>query len=194
VEGFDPKRYHPGYVLAAGLADRAARTRVWANEARRTVSLHAVGRRLTHGEFRMLDWMFGRTTNMNRARITGHNFWWPYPNDRAMVPDGNIYFPGEDYRDDFSDPGVDVEKQALFMHEATHLFQYHTLGMWVVTRRLWEGGNYDYVIEPGKPFDQYGIEQMGQIVQDFYLLRHGKRRKKSPYVLADYAGLLPLRP
>lgn len=53
--------------------------------------------------------------------------------------------------------------------------------------------NYDYQLEPGKKLRQYGIEQMGQIVQDFYSLRHGRRRRDLSYTLADYADAVPVR-
>ena len=69
----------------------------------------------------------------------------------------------------------------VIAHELTHCAQYQTWGplryyaRGIAERaremrwRLGLGPNpYAYEIAPGKPFDQYGMEQQGQIVEDCY--------------------------
>ena len=109
-----------------------------------------------------------------------------------MTPDGNIYFHGSDYREDFSLPSVPVERRALFMHESTHLYQHYILGYHLMVSAPF-GRKYDYQLEPGKKLRQYGIEQMGSIVEDFYSLHHGRRKSGLSYTLKDYADAVPVR-
>ena len=150
------------------------------------------GRTLTRGELAMIRWMFGAIPNIERTRVYPLNFWWPYPNDRAMTPNDNIFFPHQDFRDDFSLLSVDAGLRALFMHEATHLYQHYVLGMWLMLRGPFDR-NYDYQLERDKPLRAYGIEQMGQIVEDFYLKRHGRRVLGRTSPLDAYADAVPVR-
>ena len=70
----------------------------------------------------------------------------------------------------------------LLAHELTHCGQYQTWGAWryfrrgfvaqfrdLVHRKLGFGESpYRYRLEAGKPFDAYGMEQQGQIVEDSF--------------------------
>jgi hypothetical protein len=89
---------------------------------------------------------------------------------------------------------------ATLAHELTHCGQYQRWGAWryfsrgaaAQVRHLahrWLGAGpspYDYQIEAGKPFEAYGIEQQGQIVEDCF---RGDRAALavSPYRPADLA-------
>lgn len=88
-------------------------------------------------------------------------------------------------------PIVPLSKRATFAHEGAHLCQWYGLG-----RVVWARGpfarNYDYKLTPGKPYEDHGLEQMGSIAQDYYVLREGGRIV-GPYGLAHYAPLLPIR-
>jgi hypothetical protein len=69
---------------------------------------------------------------------------------------------------------------AVLAHELTHCAQYQAWGPWryfgrgiaaqlrdLLHRRLgWGASPYAYRPEKGKPFEAYGIEQQGQIVED----------------------------
>lgn len=71
---------------------------------------------------------------------------------------------------------------AVLAHEAAHCGQYQRWGAiryylrgaaeqarYARWRRLGSGANpYAYVIEPGKPFDAYAMEQQGKIVEDAF--------------------------
>ena len=74
------------------------------------------------------------------------------------------------------------EDLAVLAHELTHCAQYQAWGPWryfrrglaaqlreLAHRRLgWGTSPYAYRLEEGKPFDAYGIEQQGQIVEDWF--------------------------
>ncbi|MBA3555675.1 MAG: DUF4157 domain-containing protein [Gemmatimonadales bacterium] len=69
---------------------------------------------------------------------------------------------------------------AALAHELTHCAQYQAWGRWryftrgaavqlrdLLHRRLgWGASPYAYRLEDGKPFEAYGMEQQGQIVED----------------------------
>ena len=69
---------------------------------------------------------------------------------------------------------------AVLAHELTHCAQYQAWGPWryfarglaaqvreLLHRRFgWGASPYAYRLEEGKPFESYGIEQQGQIVED----------------------------
>jgi len=71
---------------------------------------------------------------------------------------------------------------AVLAHELTHCGQYQAWGAWryfrrgivaqcrdLIHRRLGVGESpYRYRLEAGKPFDAYGMEQQGQIVEDSF--------------------------
>ena len=71
---------------------------------------------------------------------------------------------------------------AILAHELTHCGQYQAWGAWryfsrgagaqlrdLLHRRLGVGQSpYAYRLEAGKPFEAYGIEQQGQIVEDSF--------------------------
>ena len=136
--------------------------------------------------------MFGTEFGFSVARIFAHNFWAPFPNKRAMTPDENMYFHGSEYREDFSLPSVPIQARALFMHEATHLFQKFVFGVHLMINGPFDR-DYGYQLKPGKRLWAYGIEQMASIVEDFYLLRHGYRKRGHTNRLEDYADVLPIR-
>lgn len=149
------------------------------------------GRPLTQGEIRMLQSVFNNHIKYDRVEIYSRPYSRFLTQTRAMAPDGSIYYPEIDYRPDFSSGSVGLLDKAKFIHEATHLYQHYELHwnllFWGPLDR-----NYAYVIEPGKTFPSYGLEQMGSIAQDFFVLRSGGsiRRKDG---LASYTPLLPVR-
>jgi hypothetical protein len=91
--------------------------------------------------------------------------------NRAVTLGNHVFLPERHERD-----------LALLAHELTHCGQYQkwgalryfTAGFRTQMRDFvhrWTGAGsspYQYVIEPGKPFDSYGMEQQGQIVEDSF--------------------------
>lgn len=151
------------------------------------------GRAMTAGEVAMLREVYGPRLPYAKVRVHARRWSWPFPKDRAMAPDGEMYFPGDGYAADFSAPSVDLARRSTFVHEAAHLYQWYVLRQIVWLRGPFSR-TYDYELKPGKAWTDYGLEQMAMIAQDWWLLRHGGRPlNRTPYPLAAYAGLMPVR-
>ena len=147
---------------------------------------------LTRGEIDLLRSVYGATITYDKVRVHSERWAFVFPNDRAMAPNGDVYFPGDDYAEDFSSPHVSLEKRSVFVHEGAHLYQWYGLG-WIVWARGPFDRDYDYKLVPGKAYEDYGLEAMGMIAQHYFILRSGGKLRDSSYVLADYANLLPVR-
>ncbi len=153
------------------------------------------GRPLTAGERMMLSSVYGHRIPYAKVTVFARRWMWPFPNNRSMAPNGNMYMPGNDYADDFSKRGVSLYHRGVFIHEGAHLYQWYVLG-W----KVWAIGpfarNYDYKLIPGQAYDKYGLEQMGMIAEHYYVLRHGGHPADIPdrsYTAESYAALLPVR-
>ena len=82
----------------------------------------------------------------------------------------------------------------VLAHELTHCVQYQAWGPWLyftrgfvaqfralLHRKLSIGSSpYRYSTEPGKPFNAYGMEQQGQIVEDCFR-GHPRAKAISPF-------------
>jgi hypothetical protein len=141
------------------------------------------------GETTMLKAVFGSGITYSSVRV--HNFKWAFfqPDDTAMTPNGEVYFPEKHYASDFSTQAL--HKRAWFVHEGAHLYQHYGL-RWNVTLRGAFDRSYDYKLDPKKTkLSDYGLEEMGDIASDYYTLKNGGSIRR-PYRLADYAKLLPI--
>ena len=144
---------------------------------------------LTGGETAMLSRVFGKGIAYASVRV--HNFkrFFFQPDNTAMTPNGEIYFPEKHYLADFS--AAPLSKRAWFVHEGAHLYQHYGLG-WNVYVRGATDRNYSYTLDATKTkLSDYGLEQMGDIAQDYYTLTQGGAISL-PYTLANYAALLPI--
>lgn len=108
------------------------------------------------------------------------------PDNTAMAPDGNIYFPPPIYKDDFT---MTISGMALLLHEMTHVWQVQK-GVWLIMQRLWEGGDYEYVLDPNKKLQDYKIEEQGSIIEDYYLIKNGYRGRHGTGPLAHYETII----
>lgn len=151
-----------------------------------------IDRGLTDGEIALLRSVFSNTITYSAVKVHNYNYIFFQPSDTAMTPNGEIYFPEAHYKADFS--AESLSNRAWFVHEGAHLYQYYSL-KWSVKVRAITDRNYDYKLVPGKKFQDYGLEEQGDIAQDYYLLREGgSLDPKRPYKLSDYATLLPFPP
>jgi hypothetical protein len=117
--------------------------------------------------------------------------WFPFqPRNVTMAPRGHLHFHplGDAYCDDFS--YSTLRSQAHFIHELTHVWQTQTRGDWYLILRRHPWCRYDYSLEPGRSFAQYGIEQQAEIVSHAFLLRNGANLPGAP-ALAEYEALIP---
>jgi DnaJ like chaperone protein len=148
-------------------------------------------RTLTEGERALVREVFGDAIDLDRARIHARAFV-PLAHRRglAIAPNGHVYFHPDDHRDDFSRAGL--AQQAWFIHEMTHVWQ-HQCGTCVWLRGLLNR-RYGYLpFDPRRPFSSYGVEQQGDIVQDYFTLLRGGRVPGAP-PLDAYRALLPFVP
>ena len=151
----------------------------------------ACERVLTEGERGLAREIFGDSVDLDRPRIYGRCFLpLAQPRGLAMAPNGNIYFHPADHIPDFS--RAPLHQQGWFLHELTHVWQ-HQRGVRVWLRGLCDR-RYRYLpLRPGKPFERYGIEQQGDIVQDYFMMLRGCP-VPGPVSLDDYRELLRFVP
>lgn len=135
--------------------------------------------------------IFGGAIDWADMRFRLGKWWFLQPSWVVMAPDGNIWMHpnGGLWRADYAE--ADVWLQGLIMHEITHVWQ-HQQGVTLPLRRH-PFCRYDYVFEPGRPFEDYGLEQQGELVRHAYLLAQGIRLKGRPN-LATYLQTLPFQP
>lgn len=148
-------------------------------------------RPLTEGEMDMLRSVYGVRIPLNKVKVEPHRWMWPFPQNRSMAPNGNMYFPGAEYVDDFSDSSVDIVQRSVFVHEGTHIYQWYVLHQIVWLRGPFQR-TYEYNLVPGKAWQKYGLEQMGMIAQDYWLKMNGAlTQNRAKYPLALYQAILP---
>lgn len=140
-------------------------------ESLRSESLKATKRRsrkLTAGEIALARSVFGDSIGLEQVQLK--TAWWVLKN-YAVSPNGNIYFHPADWVTDFSQSSLG--QQSWLIHELTHVWQLQQ-GLKVV-RGAMINRRYDYVLDAGKPFFNYGIEQQARMVQDYFISRqHGR--------------------
>ena len=143
-------------------------------------------RPLTPGEVAIARSVFGDAIDYAKVRLFKRK-WWPlHPRNAAMAPMGNIYFHPEGgvWSDDFANEAL--SRQAFFIHEMTHVWQAQAKGKLYLPLMRHPFCRYDYVLDPGRPFDSYGIEQQAEIVRHAFLATQGAEVAQAPP-----ASLLP---
>jgi len=94
-------------------------------------------------------------------------------NDTVMTPNGEMYFPKDLFKEDFSTENL--RSRHLFMHEMVHVWQ-RKMGMRVWWRGLgsW-AARYKYTLSVNKKLSNYGMEQQASLLADYYVLNfYGK--------------------
>lgn len=147
-------------------------------------------RPLTDAERALVRGMFRDAIDPDPVRIR-HWRWWPLqPRNVIMAPMGHLHCPPGDgpWSDCFAQTAL--RTQAFFLHEMTHVLQSQQRGRWYLPLMRHPFCRYDYVIEPGRLFEGYGIEQQAEIVAHTHLLRNGVAIPDKPG-LGVYEALLP---
>ncbi|CAG69610.1 MULTISPECIES: hypothetical protein [Acinetobacter] len=122
-------------------------------------------RSLTVGEIRLAHAIFADHLDLKSICIYAHRL---IIKHYAISPNGHIYFNIADWCDDFSTQSI--EKQSWLIHELVHVWQYQQ-GIKLIRKGIFER-KYQYVLQQGKQFLHYGIEQQAQMVQDYFLKKH----------------------
>ena len=117
--------------------------------------------------------MFGHAIDYAKVTIRRRKWAFFQPRRVTMAPRGHIHFHphGGAYCDDFA--AAPLSRQALFIHEMTHVWQTQTRGDWYLVLNRMPWARYDYALKPGWRLEQYGIEQQARIVEHAFLLRNG---------------------
>ncbi|ASK86964.1 vgr related protein [Sphingorhabdus sp. SMR4y] len=146
------------------------------------------GRALTRSEIDLCRSVFGHAIDYENVTVFNRKWWIFQPRNVTMAPDGNLWFHPESdlFCDDFCGSSRNI--QALFIHEMVHVWQ-HQQGVFLPLARH-PFCRYDYELQPGKPFADYGIEQQAEIVSHHFLLENGALLKNG-YRMADFQELLP---
>jgi hypothetical protein len=137
--------------------------------------------------------VFGDVIDYAPVRIHRRK-WFPFqPRHVAMAPCGHIHFhpKGSQYSEDFA---ADLPwRQALFIHEMTHVWQAQTRGRYYLPLMRHPFCRYDYALKPGQKFELYGLEQQAEIVKHAFMLREGHGVPAAP-PLEQYRTLVPFGP
>jgi hypothetical protein len=137
-------------------------------------------RALTAGEIAMCRTIFGDAIDYPKVRLVKGK-WWPFqPRNGAMAPNGNIYFhpAAGGWSDDFS--SEILARQGFFIHEMTHVWQSQDRGRLYLPLMRHPFCRYSYALEPGKPFEHYGLEQQAEIVRHRFLADRGVAVEPNP--------------
>ena len=141
---------------------------------------------MTSGEIELARSIFGSAIDYSSVRLV-RGKWWPFqPRRSAMAPMGRIYFhpDGGGWSEDFSRESI--ARQGYFIHELTHVWQTQKGGRFYLPLMRHPFCKYDYRLEPGRPFDRYGLEQQAEIVRHRFLADRG-----APAPVCPPRALLP---
>ena len=139
-----------------------------------------ISRRLTPGEIALAQSVFGDAIDYSKVRLLKGK-WWPLQSRRsAMAPTGDIWFhpDGGGWSEDFA--RETLSRQGFFIHELTHVWQTQKAGRFYLPLMRHPFCRYDYRLEPGKPFERYGLEQQAEIIRHRFLADHGGSPKIVP--------------
>ncbi len=152
-----------------------------------------MARPLTLAERALAASVFGDAIDYDAVELRNRK-WAPFqPRRVVMAPMGHLHFhpAGGLYCDDFCAQSLD--RQALFIHEMTHVWQAQTRGRWYLVLMRLPGARYHYSLKPGWSLERYGIEQQAEIVRHYFLMTRGRTIAGAPPVSA-YRAILPFRP
>ncbi len=128
-------------------------------------------RPLTSGEIAMAKTIFGNQMDYSAVRVSSHR------SKKSKAFHGQMYLTWTSYADDFSKVNSKW-KQSNFLHELAHLWQ-EQQGVNLITSAIKEffrhGGNYSrayrYNLTKDVQFGTLGIEQQGEIIEDYWSVR-----------------------
>ncbi|WP_442768762.1 type IV secretion protein Rhs [Acinetobacter bohemicus] len=124
--------------------------------------LEVESRQLTAAEKQLAKSVFGAHLQLDAIRIVAHR---GVIKNYAISPNGNVYFNPQNWCEDFSKRSL--QQQSWLIHELTHVWQIQQ-GLSVIRKAIFDR-RYNYILEQGKLFLQYGIEQQAQMVQDYFI-------------------------
>ena len=171
----------------------------------KTVTVEGAARKLTSGEIAMLRPIFKDSIYYSEVNVH-KEAWLPFNiqgNNTAITPNGEIYFPGDMFQEDFSKASK-IEDKGLFAHEMVHVWQWqrgyrgriivngilYGIATKVIGQKRVYG--YDPQADINKKFSDFNMEQQGDIIEHYFgakYLNNGKYIPDLPFfehVLADF--------
>ena len=147
-------------------------------------------RPLTIGEIGAARRIFGTAINYAIVVVHRGKYIFFQPDDTAMTPNGQIYFPTPVYKDDFSTNPRDA---SWIIHELTHVWQYHQ-GVNLILAAPFSR-NYHYgALTSTTNFSALNIEQQAAVVADYYLRTQHYATINGSGAIGDYRTVIPFRP
>jgi len=139
------------------------------------VTVKGAARDLTAGEIAMASKIFKTSINYNIVKVHKKAYL-PFTGNNAMTPNGEMYFPESDFREDFSTEKD--EYKIWFIHEMAHVWQYQ-LGYWIKWNGAWQtiaGGygkkgtayKYDPKADKDKSLSEFNFEQQADIIAHYF--------------------------
>lgn len=129
-------------------------------------------RRLSQSEIALAQEIFGNQINYNRIFIAQGN-----SRETSTTLGGRINFSKRHYRDDYSQ-SKNPDALGVYFHELTHIWQEQNgvdLAGSAISLFFKNGGSYkksyEYRISDLPNFTELGIEQQGEIIEDFVSIR-----------------------
>lgn len=133
-------------------------------------------RKLTEGEIKTAKKVFHNLINYDEVKIFNIPYLPWQPINILMAPNGRLFVNKEIFCKDYSK--CSVTTQGIFIHELAHILQYQKHKNVVLRGFLLQSAYYlslktynpyKYHLIKGKLFEQYNIEQQGEIARDIFL-------------------------
>ena len=133
-------------------------------------------RTLTVGEIQLAKTVFDHLIQYEEVKILNIPYLPWQPNDIFMAPNGRLFVNRLNFPKDYSQSNRST--QALFIHEMAHILQYQRRenvilkGFFLQSAYYLSFKQYDpyqYCLLADKRFEQYNIEQQGDIARDIFL-------------------------
>ncbi len=132
-----------------------------------------IDRLLTQGEICLARQIFKNSIDYEKVKIRDYKYVFLQGRNIVMTPNGKIY-AANIYLNDYSESVPD--KQALFIHEMAHVWQYQNnilkvkrAGIYQFIRHLTRYGEaYKYTLREDKDLLEYNLEQQATIIEDYF--------------------------
>jgi type VI secretion system secreted protein VgrG len=149
----------------------------------KTVTVKGNARELTPGEIKMCRPIFKDSIYYSEVKIHKGE-WLPFdmqPDDTAMSPNGEIFFPTATYQEDFS-KAQNPKDKIWFMHEIAHVWQWNRgyrgrlkamgflygLVSWTSKRGTRLVYEYYYPENKYKKLSEFNMEQQAEIISHYF--------------------------
>ena len=154
-----------------------------------SVGRQRAGRSLTENEIETFGEIFGDSLDYDSIRVNRRGFLTRFMKGQGIVTGNTINVSADIYQEDFALANLDL--QAFFAHELTHVWQYQNVSSWTTliagSEHIRFRDPYGYSLD-GRSFDQYRFEQQGDIVRDYYRFLHATN--VSPQIIQRYEQVI----